>query len=63
MCLELTERSSIATDTMDSVRACQMLMDFVAISVLKTIGRLRVERAAKLVIAMRSVQGVSSVTR
>lgn len=63
MYLELTERLSTATDTMDSARACQTLMAFVAISALKTIGRLLVERAARLVIAMRSVQEVSSVTR
>lgn len=60
---EQMELSSTATDTPVNAHACRMLEACVAMSALRIIGRLRVEKDAKLVVVMRSVPEANSATR
>lgn len=63
MCLELMEKSNIATDLLDSAHVYQTLEACVATNVLRTTGRLPAVKAAKLVIAMILELVVSSAIR
>lgn len=63
MFLELMELLSIATVTRVNVLVCQMWLESDAMNVLRTIGKLLVEKDVKLVIAIQLGLVVSSVIR